>query len=75
MGDDYVVSKRRMEKACVYIGIHSWILNGACYESLCAVGAIPHAGVANVDALCRIWNTDSKDECEGEKVDSHRIGG
>ena len=24
--------------------------------------------MADVDAVCRIWNTDRQDECESEKV-------
>lgn len=57
-----------MAKACIHHCIYFRILNGACLERVCALRTIPYAGDTFVDAVCRIWNTDREDECEGAKV-------
>jgi hypothetical protein len=53
----------RMAAACIYIGIHMWIFINPCPKFFCSIGSIPHADMADVDVVCRVWNTGGESEC------------
>ena len=63
-----------MAAACIHISVHVRISDGARYESIRTVRTIPYANMADVDAICCIWCSDCKDECEGTKMVPDSIG-
>ena len=46
-------------------------------KQFCTFRAVPYADMADVDAICSVWNTDCEDECEGAEMvaDSVSAGG
>jgi hypothetical protein len=52
-----------MAAACIYLGIHMWIFINPCPKFFCSIGSIPHADMADVDVVCRVWNTGGESEC------------
>ena len=63
-----------MEATYIYIGVYGGLPCRAYYESFCAVGAIPHAGMADGPVICSIWNTNSDNEHASAKVVPNSIG-
>ena len=57
-----------MAQACVYISVYIGVFDGARNERVCAVRTLPYADMADVDAVCGIWDTDREYECESEEV-------
>ena len=57
-----------MASTCVYIGIYVGISGRTRDEPIRSIWTISHAHMADVDAICCVWGTDSEDECESEEM-------
>ena len=63
-----------MEETCVYIGIYFGLSYGACDERICPIRAIPYAGMADVDAICSVWDTDCENKWKSAEMVPHCLG-
>ena len=55
-----------MAKTCVCISLYLRILGLFSTEQLCPFKSLPHADMAFLDAVCRIWDTSGEDESKNE---------
>lgn len=57
-----------MATACVHNRIYVGLSYVFGVKQFCTFRAVPYADMADVDAVCSVWDTDSEDECESEEM-------